>query len=68
MSQESTKEPAFVLEGGCCFVAAVYIKKEPEKMDASELAPFFSGFFFGVLRTLAELRSADCRCGTERVR
>ena len=37
-------------------------------MDASELAPFFSGFFFGVLRTLAELRSADCRCGTERVR
>ena len=29
-------------------------------MQAS-LPRFFSGFFFGVLRTLAELRSADCR-------
>ena len=52
---------------GCVIVTAVYIEKEPETMDASELAPFFSGFFFGVLHTLAELRSADCRCGTERV-
>ena len=33
-------------------------------MQAS-LPRFFSGFFFGVLRTLAELRSADCRFGTE---
>ena len=31
-------------------------------MQAS-LPRFFSGFFFGVLRTLAELRSADCRFG-----
>ncbi|MBR6786739.1 MAG: hypothetical protein IKM26_02290 [Clostridia bacterium] len=45
--------------------AAVCIEKEPEKTDASKLAPLFSGFFFGVLRTLAELRSADCRFGTE---
>ena len=32
-------------------------------MQAS-LPRFFSGFFFGVLRTLAELRSADCPFGT----
>ena len=31
-------------------------------MQAS-LPRFFSGFFFSVLRTLAELRSADCRFG-----
>ena len=31
-------------------------------MQAS-LPRFFSGFFFGVLRTLAELRSADCHFG-----
>jgi len=50
------------LEIGCIFDVAVYIEKEPEKTDASKLAPdFFSGFFFSLLRKPAELRSADCR-------
>ncbi len=45
MSQESTKEPAFVLEGGCCFVAAVYIKKNRRKWMQASL-PHFSPVSF----------------------
>ena len=37
---------------GGVIAAAVYIEKEPEKTDASKLAPIFSGFFFCVLRGL----------------
>ena len=38
-------------------------KKNRRKRMQASLPRFFSGFFFSVLRTLAELRSADCRFG-----
>ena len=75
MSQESTKEPAFVLEGGCCFVAAVYIKKNRRKWMQASL-PHFSPVSFSACfahsrscapQTAAVVRSAfGCRrffCG-----
>ena len=46
MSQERNKEPAVALEAGCVIDAAVCIEKEPEKTDASKLAPIFLRFLF----------------------
>ncbi len=65
MRQERNKEPALASVVGCVIDAAVYIEKETGENGCKQACPDFSGFFFGVLRTLAELRSADCRFGTE---
>ena len=43
---------------GCVIVAAVYIEKEPEKTDASKLAPIFLRFLF---RRASHARGAALR-------
>ena len=54
LSQESNKEPAFVLFIGCVIDAAVYMKKVRKITDASKLAPMTSLTFFSLLRKPAE--------------
>ena len=46
MSQESNKEPAFMLEVGCVIDAAVYIEKETGENGRKQACPDFSPISF----------------------